>query len=142
MRWWDGSAWGPYAPTAPPTGPSNSDRTMAIFSHLGFLAGGFILPLIMYVISGDQLHPQTRNHAREALNFQITFMIAWFGMFALFFGSIVISASSSSPPFGLVVFPLLFVVMAANIGLSIVGATRAASGSSWRYPVCLRLIRQ
>ena len=51
LRWWDGANWGPYAP-ATPTGPPQSEeergRTMAVVSHLGFIAGGFILPVWLY----------------------------------------------------------------------------------------------
>jgi uncharacterized protein len=142
MRWWDGASWGPYAPTSPQGGTASNDRTMAIFSHLGFLAGGFVIPLILYAISGDQAHPQTRYHAREALNFHITFMIVWFAMFTVMFGSLVFSASQNQAPYGFILFPLMFVAMFANIGLSILGAVKASAGVAWRYPVSLRLIKK
>ena len=106
-RWWDGHAWGPLAP--PPVAEEESGTTMAILSHLGIVLGGFILPLVIYVTEGKR-NGFVRDHSREALNFQITFMILWIVAFLLFFVTAVAgtSGSRSGPPgVFFLVFPLL-----------------------------------
>jgi uncharacterized protein len=149
QRWWDGTQWGQYAPqqpfqyTGPATPPVDSnDKTLAVLAHLGMLFGGVIVPLIMYLIANDRERPMTRAHAREALNFQITFMIVYFGAFILLFAAIIPSMSSDQPPIAFfIVFPLIFVLWFIAIGFSIAAAIKASQGKPWRYPVSFRFIK-
>ncbi len=138
-RWWDGTQWGPYAPAAPGYDPN--DKTFAILSHLGMLVGGFVPALVLYLISTDSNRPMTRWHAREALNFQITFTIVWLIGFALMFGSIVSSAATESIPFGVFIFPLMFLLYGGAMVLSVIGSIRASQLKQWRYPVSIRFIK-
>jgi uncharacterized Tic20 family protein len=100
-------------------------RTWAIATHLSgfvaaFVALSFLGPLIMYVIFKDR-GPFIRQHAAEALNFQLTM---WIGL--------------------LISVPLMFVligfVTAGIIGLmmlvcQILGAVAASEGREYQYPV-------
>lgn len=151
MRWWDGRAWGPYAPQG--DGRDSNDKTLATLSHLGVVLGGFILPLIMYIVSNDQNRPETRWHAREALNFQLSFILAYFGSFALMFagfGAVGLLSAGSNPgaAFGagfagiLVLLVVAFGLIVTNIVCSIIGALRANSGVRWRYPVSFRFVKE
>ena len=45
-----------------------------MLSHLGPLFGGFVLPLVMFLVAKDK--PYVRHHACEALNFAITLIVA------------------------------------------------------------------
>jgi uncharacterized protein len=139
-RWWDGAQWGVYAPTSAP-GVDSNDKTLAVLAHLGTFVGGFILPLIFYLISNEQNRPMTRWHAREALNFQITFLIAYLLGFAVFMVAIIGSASSESAAFGLLAFPLLFLILGGSWVMSIIGAIKASKNEQWRYPVCIRFVK-
>lgn len=65
--------------------PDGDDRTRTTLSHLGSLLGGPILPLVIYLLSDDERRPGTRHHAREALNFQLTFLAVYFLGFILMF---------------------------------------------------------
>ena len=152
-RWWDGTAWGAAAPTGPsgPPGSSPSNtRTLAVLSHLGFLFGGFLLPLVIY-LTADRGDRFLRHHASEALNFQLTFMVAWLGgfavMFGVVFGGIGLASGSGDSAGGAVVaigFVLMWVLLlgavAVSWGFGILGAMRANQGRWWRYPVCIRLV--
>ena len=64
------SGWsGPQSdPVAPPS------TAMAAVSHLGFLVLGPLLPLGLYLLT-DRSDRFSRDHEREALNFQLTLMI-------------------------------------------------------------------
>lgn len=92
-----------------------------------------------------------RHHAAEALNFQITLMIAQFACMFLAFGALVIQVVTMSdttrqsgeffPWAFFAVFPLFFVLMAANFIFSIVGIVKATQHERWRYPICIRLVK-
>ncbi|MDQ6649519.1 MAG: DUF4870 domain-containing protein [Actinomycetota bacterium] len=140
LRWWDGRQWGPAAPAVSVT---QSGRTLALLSHLGQFAGNVLLPLIVRQTEGKR-NEFVRHHATEALNFQITFMIVWLGIFALLFSTALLSPvrhSTRPPATVIIVFPFLFLLFFAAIGLSILGCVRASQERWWRYPVSLRLVR-
>ncbi len=138
-RWWDGTQWGPYAPPPPPR--RDSSQTLSVLSHLGTVAGGVILPLAVYLSEGKK-NSFVRHHAREALNFQLTFLIAYLGCFLLYFGSFILSlARDDSFPGFFFPFPLMFLVWFGAIGFSIMGAVRASQGQWWRYPVAIRFLK-
>ena len=167
QRWWDGEAWGPYAPAPPPGpgmgpgvappppgGPSadEADKTVAVLAHAGGLFGGFLLPLIIYLMNKDKgERSYARHHSLEALNFQLAVMIVTFVPMILFFAvfvAVAVAASSSSSAAPGVGFGLLFglfwiVMMVVGVGslvLSIVGMVKASQLERWRYPVSIRLV--
>ena len=163
QRWWDGEAWGPYAP-APPPGPGvgpgplggqsadEADKTVAILAHAGGIFGGFLLPLIIYIMYKDKgERSYVRHHAREALNFQLAVMIVTFVPMILFFavfilGAVAASSTTSAAPgvgFGIIFLLFWVVMMVVGVGslvLSIVGMVKASQLERWRYPVSIRLI--
>lgn len=125
LRWWDGSAWGAFAPSTTPVASGTDPRTLAMLAHLLGLLTGFVGPLVLYLVNGDK-DPFVRHHASEALNFQITLTIAAVGsMIAMIV---------------LIGFLLLPVVILGGIILQIIGAVKANAGEWWRYPVNLRLV--
>lgn len=148
QRWWDGVAWGPPA-------PDSNDRTLATLSHLGAVFGGFLLPLVLYVIAKDETRPQTRSHAREALNFQITMLVvtgvAMIAMFTGLAASGLLGASGEPEAIGagvgvgfgifILFFVLVFAVSIAGLVFGIIGALRANKGVHYQYPLCIRFVR-
>jgi uncharacterized Tic20 family protein len=152
LRWWDGWAWGPYAPINQQQ--NSDDKTFAMISHGGVLIGGFILPLVMYLISDDAKRPNTRFHAREALNFQLTFLAVYLSAFLLMFGGIALSGGfaeqgdqlNGGAVVGLfltlgVFFIVIITMMVLNFVFSIKGALRANEGVQWKYPFSIRFVR-
>jgi uncharacterized Tic20 family protein len=120
-----------------PTDPVESGRTLALVSHLGVLAGGFPLPLVIRLTEGKE-NEFVRHHSAEALNFQITFMIAWLSVFVVFFASALADIDSAFLAlFFLVAMPLWI----ANYAFSILGAVRASQKKWWRYPISIRFVR-
>jgi hypothetical protein len=92
MRWWDGSAWGPYAPVIP-RDPVAEGKTLAVITHFGMFACWFVLPLVIR-LTGGRDNEYVRHHSTEALNFMITAgvlyaigMALWFAGIAASFGS-------------------------------------------------------
>ena len=107
---------------------SKENTTVAILVHIGGLFTSWIVPLIVFLINkSDSDKIFTTDNAREALNFQISVFIAYVLCFILSFVLI-----------GLFMF---WIVMMANLVLSIVAAVKASNGSTYRYPMTIRLIK-
>ncbi len=113
--------------------PDSEARMWAMIAHLaGFLGyflpviGSLIGPLIIWQLKKD-LHPYVDEQGKEALNFQITVLIAAFVSFLLML--IVIG------------FMLMGIVVVGAIVLMIIAAIKANEGAPYRYPFCLRLIK-
>lgn len=109
-------------PSAPP------DRTFAILAHIGGLFLSWVGPLILYLIKKSEPNAEfDTEHAKEALNFQITLIIAY-----MVCGILMIVVIG---------FFLIWLVMLANLVLSIIAAVKASNGEIYRYPLTLRLIK-
>lgn len=112
--------------------PSSEERNWAVACHLSALAGlvfplGFVLgPLIVWLL-GRERSAFVDEQGKEALNFQLTMLIAYLVACIL-----------------IVVFigiPLLVILGVLDLVLVIVAAVQVGSGVDWRYPLALRLIR-
>ncbi|WP_214108918.1 DUF4870 domain-containing protein [Acrocarpospora catenulata] len=105
--------------------PGSDDTTMAMLAHLLGLLSSFVGPLVMYLLKKDE-SPYVRDQAAEALNFQLTVLVA----------SIVSSIL-------MVIIIGIFLLMAVLLGgviLSIMGAVAANNGSPYRYPLSIRFV--
>ncbi len=102
------------------------DKTLAILVHLSGIFFGWVVPLVLYLIKKGDSDRFSADNAREALNYQITVMLLYFGCFILSFVIIGIF--------------LMWIVMLVNLVLCIVAAVKASNGVSYRYPMTLRLV--
>jgi uncharacterized Tic20 family protein len=110
-------------PAAPLT--AAEDTQWASFAHLGGVIG--ILPsLIIWLIFKDR-GPFTNVEGKEALNFQITLLIA-----------LIIGYILSIVGIGLLIVAAVYVV---SIIFSIIAFTKVNGGTGYRYPFALRLIK-
>ncbi len=106
-------------------------RNWAMGCHLAALAGfvipfgSIIGPLIVWLIKKDE-SSFVDSQGKEALNFQITMLIA-------FLVCIVLA-------FILIGFLLMAVVVIFNLIMIILAAIKTSEGEDFRYPVSLRLI--
>jgi uncharacterized Tic20 family protein len=113
--------WGG-APAA--TGSDNS-KILVILAHLGCVLGGFILPLVIYLV--EKRDPFVRHHAAEALNFQL---------------AVIVALVVSIPLMLLIVgFFTFLAAMVLNWVFGIMGAIKASQGQWWRYPVNIRFVK-
>jgi uncharacterized Tic20 family protein len=105
---------------------SSEDRTLALLCHLGGILAGFLVPLVIWLIKKDQSR-FVDDQGKEALNFQLTVLIAW-----------AVSFASAFVFIGLVLLPA---VMILNIVFCILAAVAANQGQVYRYPLNIRLIK-
>ena len=121
-------------PAAPLT--EAEDRQWASFAHLGGILG--LLPsLIIWLVFKDR-GTFTNVEAKEALNFQITLVIAhianWL-VIGLILGLVTFGISS------LLSTLIWLALVAISIIFSIIGFTKAKDGVHYRYPFAIRLIK-
>ena len=92
--------------------------TVALFAILG--------PLIIWKAKGDTM-PFAGEQAKEALNFQITVLLAGIVSCVLIFA--------------LIGFVMLWALGLLNLIFVIIAAIQVSDGKSYRYPLTLRLIQ-
>ncbi|MGQ0442701.1 MAG: DUF4870 domain-containing protein [Methylophilaceae bacterium] len=105
--------------------PSNDDKNIATVTHLGGTVFSFIPGLIVWLLKKDD-SVYISDQAKEALNFQITVLLAYF------IAGILV--------FILIGFVLLGIIWLLNVVFCIVAAISTSKGEAYRYPICLRLI--
>jgi uncharacterized protein len=120
-----------YDPSAPPPAVPAEDRNWAMGAHLSaflaaYIALGFLGPLVVLLVRGDR-SPFVRQHAVEALNFNLTVLI--------YVAISVILAILLIGILMLVALGILYVVAV------IIGAVRASSGELYRYPLTIRFVK-
>ncbi len=106
--------------------PNNDDRNLAMLAHLLGIVSGFIGALIIWLIKKDQ-SAFIDEQGKEALNFQITMLIAF-----------VVAGMLMVILIGALLMPLLFV---ANLVFCILAAVAVSKGEHYRYPVVIRLLK-
>ena len=123
----------------PVTGPipaGRDDKLWGLAAHLGPLviatfsggALGFVPPLVVMLTRGKE-SPFVRAHAVEALNFQITLVIALAASLVITF---VTFGFGICVPIAVGIAALVFQIQAS---------VKANNGEGYRYPVNLRLIK-
>ena len=107
------------------TVPSNDDKNIATVTHLGGTVFSFIPSLIVWILKKDD-SAYIADQAKEALNFQITVLIAQFvaGVLAII----------------LIGFLFMAIIWILNVVFCIIAAIASSKGETYRYPLCLRLI--
>jgi uncharacterized Tic20 family protein len=105
---------------------ADSDKLMVILAHLGGIFFGFIPSLIVFLIKKDS-PGWVLDNAREALNWQITVLIA--------------AVVSSILMFVLIGIFMFWALMLTNLVVCILATVKASNKQSYRYPFCLRLLK-
>ena len=109
----------------PSAAPSSDDKNIATVTHLGGTVFSFVPGLLVWILKKDD-SAYLADQAKEALNFQITILIASFAAAILMWL--------------LIGFILLPIVWLLNVVFCIIAAISTSKGETYRYPLCLRLI--
>ena len=109
-----------------PAVPTSDEKTWGMLAHGGGIFFSFLPALIIYLTKGNE-SAFVREEAKEALNFQITLVIAY-----------VVSTVLVIVLIGLL---MLLAVWVASMVLMIMAAIAANNGTAYRYPVNIRLIK-
>ena len=103
--------------------PTSDERTMAILAHALTVVGGFLAPLIIYLIKKDE-SKYVAEHAKESLNFQLTVLLAFIVFLISVVGWLFIWA-----------VPILALIF------EIIASINASDNKIYRYPLSIRMIK-
>lgn len=119
-------------PAKYPVTPPSEVKNWAVFTHLsalsmflGIPAGNIIGPLVIWLIKRDSI-PEIDEHGKEALNFQITMLLA-----------LIISIPLT---FVIIGFFTLIATMIVQLIFTIIAGVKASEGIAYRYPMSIRFI--
>lgn len=113
---------------APPGYANNDEKTWALLAHFGAVILGFIAPLIVFLVKGNE-SATVRAHSLQALNFQITWAIAT-----------VVATILSVVTCGILFF-LPLITWAIFVIFAIIGGIKANEGVLYKYPMSVELIK-
>jgi uncharacterized protein len=100
-------------------------KTWGMLVHLSTLVSSFVGPLVILLIKKGQM-PFVEEHAKEALNFQISLLI-------YFLVSFVLSCF-------LIGIPLLIALPIFSLVVTIIATVKANEGIIYRYPLSIKFI--
>ena len=137
QRWWDGSRWTDHVQAPQQAATGSEARNWAMAAHLSALVSmlvgfAFIGPLVVYLVKRDD-DPFIREHAAEALNFQLSWLI-WGVAGAILLAILILLGV------GIILIPFAIAAAIAWLVLVIVAGVRAGKGESYRYPLTIRFI--
>ncbi|NEA35840.1 DUF4870 domain-containing protein [Streptomyces sp. SID13031] len=104
----------------------DEERTWSLLAHVGTIILGFIAPLIVLLVKGNE-SPTVRAHAVESLNFQITASIGYIASYILMVVLI-----------GFITLPAIWILA---VVFAIMATMAASSGKPYKYPFALRLVK-
>ena len=114
---------------------TNDAKNLALLNWLGCLFFGFIPPLIILLTQKDNAYVQ--QQAKEALNWSITMLLGYVGLWIL---AVILGVIS----FGiLAIIPMLLigVIAICHLIFCIMGTIKCSSGKLFRAPFNIRLIK-
>lgn len=120
-------------PQTTPQAPDKDAQNWAMYCHLAAISGFFIPfgsiigPLVVWVMKKDTM-PLVDQHGKEALNFQITVLLA-----------LLVSGASMAVLIGFLLVPIVIV---GALVLTIMAVVKVSNGQlDYKYPWSLRLIK-
>ncbi len=117
----------PVQPVVTPTGePASEQKNLAVLAWAGGIIAGFIPSLIIWLINMEKKN-WLADQAREAFNFQLTLLIAYFvaGFLCIVF-------------IGFLLLPVIWIVA---LIFSILGAVKTGAGKDYRCALAIRFFR-
>jgi len=105
---------------------SKDARVFGMLCHLLGILTWIVGPLIIWLIKRED-DKFIDQHGKEALNFQITILIAY--------------AVGGITAFACIGFFIMLAAWICNLVFCIMGAIKANNGEPYRYPVSIRLIK-
>ncbi|MCO4292558.1 DUF4870 domain-containing protein [Solitalea sp. MAHUQ-68] len=108
------------------------DNQFLMFTHLSQLAhfvfpfGGLLVPIVLWQIKKDEIL-NLESHAKEIINFQISFSI-----YAIVAGILIIL---------LIGLGFLLIIGLITVIVPVIGAVKAANGEFFKYPLTIQFLK-
>lgn len=111
-------------PNSQATMKSGDEKILLLATHLLGIVSGFVGALVVYLVAKSTT---VKEHAREALNFQLTLLIGY-----------LIASVLTLVLIGIFLWMALYVV---NIIFCVLAAVKANDGVLWSYPGTIRFLK-
>ncbi len=112
---------------SPSEAVQKEDKNLATLIHVGGIFFGFLPALIVFLLKKEEASPWLLQQLKEALNFQLTILIASVGALVLSFLLI-----------GAFLIPIILII---NFVFCLIAAIKTSSGEEYRYPLSIRLVQ-
>ena len=128
----------PVAPP-PPVNPESQARTWNMWCHLSVLSafiipfGNLLGPFLVWQLKKNEI-PSVEAHAKAALNFQLTILIALVVGAAIAFILAFVCV-------GYLLFPVVGAIALCGIILPIIAGVRANDGVEYKYPYTIEFLK-
>jgi hypothetical protein len=128
----------PVAPP-PPVNPESQARTWNMWCHLSVLSafiipfGNLLGPFLVWQLKKNEI-PSVEAHAKAALNFQLTILIALVVGAAIAFILAFVCV-------GYLLFPVVGAIALCGIILPIIAGVRANDGADFKYPYTIEFLK-
>jgi uncharacterized protein len=142
-----GGFWPPPGGAAPvwtetphPSGLPSDVRNWGLAAHLSAYVGAwvalaFLGPLVVWLLKREE-HPFIDHHAKEALNFNLSFLL-----YGIVGGVLAVPIGLLTLGIGLIpIIIVAAVLLIAWLILPILAAVKAANGEGYRYPFTIRFV--
>jgi uncharacterized Tic20 family protein len=129
----------PAAPPPPPVNPEGQARAWNMWCHLSVLSafiipfGNLLGPFLVWQIKKHEI-PSVEAHAKAALNFQLTVLIALVVGAAIAFILAFVCV-------GYLLFPVVGVIALCGIIVPIIAGVRANDGLEYKYPYTIEFLK-
>ena len=129
--------WIMSTPNAGSSLSASEERTWAMVAHIGvfvaaWFAMGFLCPLVVWLVY-RQRSDFVRRHALESLNIPLSLLI---------YTAIAVVLILITFGLGvLIIIPLIIIGAVAAVVFIVLATMAASSGSEYRYPLTIRLVR-
>lgn len=108
-------------------GGSQNDRAVAAIAHFSsFVGAGLLAPIVIYFLKRDESE-YVAHHAREAINFHLTVILA------------IVVSIPLMVVFGLGILAMVVVALGSLV-LGVVAGVRALDGNWYEYPASIRFL--
>ena len=116
-------------PPPPQAMTAEDERLWSVIAHLGALFSSFWVPLVVFLLYKDRSE-YVAEHAKEALNFQISVVI--YAAIATVFCVTII---------GLVIgVPMFIAIGILHFVFCLIATVKASNSENYRYPLAIRFI--
>ena len=112
---------------------NSNEKEISILAHILGLITGFIGPLIMIFTTENK---DVKNHAKNALNWQISLIIYTFPLIILFISIFFIGIIGI-----LFLFLYILSLFTLDVIFSIIAAIKASKNELWRYPLAINFLK-
>jgi uncharacterized Tic20 family protein len=116
------------------------EKMWAMFSHFGFIIGGFLTPLIIWQVKKSE-SPFIVANAKNALNWSLSLMVIMFALVLLMVIAMFAGGINAMPFVMIFFYIIIFAVAITNVVVSLMAGLKANKGEVGMYPFGIKFVK-